>query len=147
MPLPAKIHPFCAPHGSARGSRLSQGNAWQKCDFAALYYTSLSLRKGFNYNNLAPLFKQKTAEPFYVTMPYNEAEQNVAIKLSTHQGQELDIIVKGRMRVQVGSHIEELGAGDTIYYNSGTPHGMIAIGGEPCVFLAVVLKPQVDSII
>ena len=68
-------------------------------------------------------------------MPYNEAEQNVAIKLSTHQGQELDIIVKGRMRVQVGSHIEELGAGDTIYYNSGTPHGMIAIGGEDCEFL------------
>ena len=24
---------------SAQGSRLAQGNAWQKCDFAALYYT------------------------------------------------------------------------------------------------------------
>ena len=64
----------------------------------------ITRRHGFKYLNLAPLFKQKTAEPFYVTMPYNEAEQNVAIKLSTHQGQELDIIVKGKMRVQVGSH-------------------------------------------
>ena len=27
-------------------------------------------------------------QPFFVTMPYNEAEQKVAIKLSTHQGQE-----------------------------------------------------------
>ena len=45
------------------------------------------------------------------------------------------------MRVQVGSHIEELGAGDTIYYNSGTPHGMIAIGGEDCEFYAIVMRP------
>ena len=101
----------------------------------------ITRRHGFKYLNLAPLFKQKTAEPFYVTMPYNEAEQNVAIKLSTHQGQELDIIVKGKMRVQVGSHTEELEAGDTIYYNSGTPHGMIAIGGEDCEFYAIVMRP------
>ena len=43
----------------------------------------ITRRHGFKYLNLAPLFKQKTAEPFYVTMPYNETEQNVAIKLST----------------------------------------------------------------
>ena len=63
----------------------------------------ITRRHGFKYLNLAPLFKQKTAEPFYVTMPYNEAEQNVAIKLSTHQGQELDIIVKGSMRARGGA--------------------------------------------
>ena len=71
----------------------------------------ITRRHGFKYLNLAPLFKQKTAEPFYVTMPYNEAEQSVAIKLSTHAGQELDIIVKGRMRAQIGEHIEELAPG------------------------------------
>ena len=43
--LPAKIHPFRAPHGSARGSRLSQGNAWQKCDFAALYLQLIKVVK------------------------------------------------------------------------------------------------------
>ena len=101
----------------------------------------ITRRHGFKYLNLAPLFKQKTAEPFYVTMPYNEAEQNVAIKLSTHQGQELDIIVKGSMRVQVGTHVEELGEGDTIYYNSATPHGMIATGGSDCEFYAIVMRP------
>ncbi len=100
----------------------------------------ITRRHGFKYLNLAPLFKQKTAEPFYVTMPYNEAEQNVAIKLSTHKGQELDIVVKGKMRIQVGSHVEELEAGDTIYYNSATPHGMIALNGEECEFYAIVMR-------
>lgn len=101
----------------------------------------ITRRHGFKYLNLAPLFKQKTAEPFYVTMPYNEAEQNVSIKLSTHAGQEMDIIVKGRMRIQVGEHTEDLGPGDSIYYNSATPHGMIALDGEDCEFYAIVMRP------
>ncbi|NBK78674.1 cupin domain-containing protein [bacterium D16-76] len=100
----------------------------------------ITRRQGFKYLNKAPLFKNKTAEPFYVTMPYSEAEQKVAIKLSTHVGQEFDIIIKGAMKVQVGSHTEVLYPGDTIYYNSATPHGMIAVGGEDCEFYALVLK-------
>ena len=99
----------------------------------------ITRRQGFKYLNLAPLFKGKTAEPFFVTMPYNEAEQKVAIKLSTHQGQEMDIVIKGKMRVQIGSHIEELGEGDSIYYNSGTPHGMIAVDGADCTVLAMIM--------
>ena len=100
----------------------------------------ITRRQGFKYLNMAPLFKNKTAEPFFVTMPYEEAQQNVAIKLSTHAGQELDIILKGTMKVQVGSHIEVLREGDSIYYNSGTPHGMIAVDGQECQFYAIVLK-------
>ena len=30
----------------------------------------ITRRQGFKYLNLAPLFKGKTAEPFFVTMPY-----------------------------------------------------------------------------
>lgn len=100
----------------------------------------IARRQGFEYLNKAPLFRDKTAEPYFVRMPYSEAEQNVAIKLSTHVGQELDIVLRGSMRVQVGSHVEELHEGDTIYYNSGTPHGMIATGGQDCEFYAIVLR-------
>ena len=100
----------------------------------------IARRQGFKYLNKAPLFKQKSAEPYYVTIPYQESEQNVSIRLSTHVGQEMDIVIKGSMKIQVGSHIEVLNEGDSIYYNSGTPHGMIAVGGEPCEFYAIVLK-------
>ena len=100
----------------------------------------ITRRQGFKYLNMAPLFKNKTAEPFFVTMPYEEAQQKVAIKLSTHVGQELDIILKGAMKVQVGNHIEVLHEGDSIYYNSATPHGMIATEGAECQFYAIVMK-------
>ncbi len=96
-------------------------------------------RKEFEYNNLASLFKNRIAEPFLVTAPYSESEQHKDIKLAKHEGQELDIVLSGSLKIQIGQNTEILNAGDSIYYDSKTPHGMIAVGGEPCRFYAIVL--------
>lgn len=98
--------------------------------------------KGFVYSNLAPRFKNKMAEPFLVKAPYIEEEQNAPIKLATHKGQEFDVIVKGSLKVQVGEHIEILNEGDSIFYDSTIPHGMIAVSKEGCDFTAVVFNPD-----
>ncbi|MBE7029737.1 MAG: helix-turn-helix domain-containing protein, partial [Ruminococcaceae bacterium] len=97
---------------------------------------------GVVYNNLAPKFKEKLAEPFLVKFPYIAEEQNAPIKLSSHNGQEFDVIVKGSLKVQVGDHIDILNEGDSIFYNSIIPHGMIAVSEGGCEFHAVVLNPQ-----
>ncbi len=99
-------------------------------------------KHGVVYNNLAPKFKEKLAEPFLVKFPYLPEEQNAPIKLSSHNGQEFDVIVKGSLKVQVGNHIEVLNEGDSIFYNSIIPHGMIAVSEGGCEFHAVVLNPQ-----
>jgi len=96
-------------------------------------------RKEFEYNNLASLFKHRIAEPFLVTAPFSEAEQHKEIKLSQHEGQELDIVLSGSLKVQIGKNVEVLNAGDSIYYDSKTPHGMIAMSEEGCKFYAIVL--------
>ena len=101
---------------------------------------SIKRRAGFEYLHQAPFFKDKLAEPFVVTAPYLEEEQNAPIHLSKHEGQELDFIISGHLRFAYEDHIEDLGPGDTLLYDSGRGHGMIAINGEPCVFLAVVMK-------
>ena len=108
---------------------------------------SIKRRAGFEYLHKAPHFRHKLAEPFLVTAPYLPEEQDVPIHLSRHKGQELDFIISGRMRFAYEDHVEELEAGDVLMYDSGRGHGMIAIGGEPCVFLAVVLKPHDEKII
>ena len=48
--------------------------------------------------------------------------------------------------MQVGSHKEVLGPGDSIYYDSSAPHGMIAVGGQDCEFYAIVLNPTGEPI-
>lgn len=97
---------------------------------------------GIDIANLAPKFKDKLAEPYWVKYEYSAAQQNKPIHLTTHSGQEFDLILSGKLKVQVGDHTEILNEGDSIYYNSSTPHGMIAVDGKDCVFCAVVMSGE-----
>ncbi len=100
---------------------------------------------GMTYQNMAYAFKNRIAEPLFVRSVYDEAAQSRDIELTTHEGQECDIVIEGNLIVQVGEHKELLGPGDSIYYNSDTPHGMIAAGGKDCTFYAIVLRPNAGS--
>ena len=92
--------------------------------------------------NLASGFRNRIALPLYMELNYREGEEEKAIDLVTHEGQECDIVIKGQMKIQIGAHTEILGPGDCIYYDSGTPHGMVAVNGEDCSFYAIVLRNQ-----
>ncbi len=101
---------------------------------------------GMTYYNLAAAFRNRIAEPLLVRSQYDEAAQHRDIELTTHVGQECDIIIEGHLKVQIGEHQEILGPGDSIYYNSSAPHGMIAVGGQDCLFYAIVLNPTGDPV-
>jgi len=106
----------------------------------------ISEAHGMTYYNMAYAFKNRIAEPLYVKSEYDPDAQHRDIELTTHAGQELDIIVSGKLTVQIGEHRETLGAGDTIYFDSSTPHGMIAASEDGCVFYAIVLNPTGEPI-
>ena len=97
---------------------------------------------GIQIQNLAPFFRKKLAEPYWVKYDYDPSLQDKPIHLAKHSGQEFDLVLKGQLKVQVGENIEYLSEGDSIYYNSSTPHGMIAVGGTDCLFVAVVLSGE-----
>ncbi len=97
---------------------------------------------GMTYYNMAYAFRNRTAEPLFVLSKYDEDAQTREIDLTTHEGQECDIVIEGNLMVQIGEHKEVLGPGDIIYYNSDTPHGMIAVNGKDCKFYAIVLKAE-----
>ncbi len=100
---------------------------------------------GMVYHNMAYAFKNRIAEPLYVISSYDPDAQSKDIELTTHEGQECDIVIEGNLMVQIGEHKEVLGPGDSIYYNSSTPHGMIAVNGKDCKFYAIVLRGNVDA--
>ena len=101
---------------------------------------------GMTYYNLAYAFQNRIAEPLYVRCPYDAQAEQRDIELTTHAGQECDLVIEGHLMVQVGEHKEVLGPGDSIYYDSDKPHGMIAVNGEDCVFYAIVLNPTGEPI-
>ena len=96
----------------------------------------ITRRTGFTYENLAPSFKNKLAEPFWVNIPYSD-EKPVFTK---HNGQEIDIVISGRLEIQIHDSVEILEPGDTIYYNSSAPHALRALDGRDCSIYAIVIK-------
>ena len=95
-------------------------------------------RHDFEYQHLAANLKKRSCEPFLVTAPVPAEGQE--IHLSTHAGQEFDYILTGQLKIQLEDKVEIMNPGDSILYNSGYPHGMVAYGDTPCTFLAIVTK-------
>ncbi len=106
----------------------------------------ITCREGFVYNRLASKFKNKTVEPFHVVVPYSEEALSKPLHLASHAGQEMDIVLKGTLRMIVGSHTEILHEGDCIYYDSSMPHDEVALGGEDCEIYAFVMAPHGNGV-
>ena len=94
---------------------------------------------GITIQDMAAMFRQKLATPYYVTYEYSQDLQDAPIHTTTHDGQEFNLVLKGTLRIRVGDHEEILHEGDSIFYKSSTPHGMIAVDGADCVFLSMIM--------
>ena len=97
---------------------------------------------GIEIKNLAPLLRDKLCEPYWVKYDYNPELLNKPIHTTTHSGQEFDYIISGHLKIQIGDNIEYLEEGDSILYNSDSPHGMIAVDGQDCIFIAIILPGE-----
>ena len=98
----------------------------------------ITRRTGYEYKNLAAMFKNKVTEPFWVKIPYDKEEEENP-KVSKHEGQEFDIVIKGRMKAVIDGNVEILEEGDSIYYNSTKAHGLAAMDGQDVEIYAMVM--------
>ena len=94
----------------------------------------------FQYRHLAPFLRRRLSEPFIVTAPYHAGNETGPIELATHPGQEFDMVLEGQLRVILDEHEFILNEGDSIFYDSHHAHGLAAVGGRSCKFLAIVHK-------
>jgi quercetin dioxygenase-like cupin family protein/DNA-binding XRE family transcriptional regulator len=91
----------------------------------------------YSYQTLAGGFNNRKADVFEVTVePKGEDKE---IHHSTHTGQEFNLMLEGRMLLQINGKDLILEEGDSIYFDSGLPHGMKALDGKKVKFIAVVL--------
>ena len=107
--------------------------------------TDLTMHKARNsraelvYHALGKGKSDRNMEPFYIEiMPDEKGAEH---KLSSHQGEEFMLVVKGRLLVMYGREEHVLEAGDTVYYNSVVPHYVGAYGNEPAEIVAVIYYP------
>jgi len=89
---------------------------------------------GYSYEALAPKKKNRSMEPFLVTL--NKAGDMV--EPTSHDGEEFIFVLDGRMEALVGEAREVLEPGDSIYYDSTEPHLLRPVGDTPARILAVI---------
>jgi transcriptional regulator with XRE-family HTH domain len=89
---------------------------------------------GYSYQALAPEKRNRSMEPFMVTLRRGEEEA----PLSTHDGEEFIFVMEGDMEAIVGEAREVLKPGDSIYYDSTVPHLVRPAGEGPTLILAVL---------
>ena len=58
-----------------------------------------------------------------------------------HEGEEFDYVLSGTVQVTVGEHVNTLGAGDCLHFNSGIPHKLRSISDERAELLVVIYTP------
>ena len=63
---------------------------------------------GITIQNLAPMFRNKLAEPYWVKYEYSAEQQNQPIHTTTPSGQEFDLVISGTLMVRVGDRTEVL---------------------------------------
>ncbi len=97
---------------------------------------AVTRNKAYDYKHLAFTFKNKKAEPFLVTVEHSDKLP----PLNSHEGQEFNYILEGKMLLQIGEITYELEEGDSVYFDSSVPHAEKALGDGPARFLAVVMK-------
>ncbi len=91
----------------------------------------------YSYQTLAGGFNNRKAEIFEVTVePKNE---DAEIHHSRHNGQEFNIVLEGRMLLQINGKDLILEEGDSIYFDSALPHGMKALDNKKVRMIVVVL--------
>ncbi|MCL2679202.1 MAG: XRE family transcriptional regulator [Dehalococcoidia bacterium] len=98
---------------------------------------SIERRKAYGYKHLAYTFRDKKAEPFLVTVEPKPDDGEPTPH--SHEGQEFNYVLSGRILVRINEQVLSLGPGDSLYYDSTALHSMQA-EGETAVFLAVVIK-------
>ena len=98
---------------------------------------SVERTKAYKYQSLAAGFSKRSADPFMVTVHPKPAGDPVY--QNSHDGQEYNYVISGRMLIQINGKDIILEEGDSIYFNSELPHGMKALDDKEVKFLAIIL--------
>jgi transcriptional regulator with XRE-family HTH domain len=77
-------------------------------------------------------------EPFFVEILEESANDESE---SSHEGEELLIVMSGQIEVCYAGKTTRVSAGDSIYYNSIVPHRVYAVGGGPAGVYAIFFVP------
>jgi len=92
----------------------------------------------YAYETLTPGAENKHLKAFRVTIPAGQDHKGVGYQ---HEGEEFDYVLSGNVEVSVGDHVNRLGPGDSLHFNSGIRHMLRNVGEEDALLIVVIYNP------
>jgi transcriptional regulator with XRE-family HTH domain len=92
-----------------------------------------------HYELLTRSITSRKAEFLRITIPPGKG---TGPKPLMHEGEEYGLVLKGNMEITLGEATYKLGPGDSIFFVSTTPHGVVNSGSLPAEAIWVMIPPR-----
>ena len=92
----------------------------------------------YAYKTLTPGAENKHLKAFRVKIDAMEDHEGVSYN---HEGEEFVYVLKGDIEVIVGDHVNTMGIGDSLHFNSGIQHHLRNIGETDAELIVVIYNP------
>lgn len=90
----------------------------------------------YTYHSLAQGMRQKHMEPFLVEVNNPKWDEKLFFN---HDGEEEFLyLLEGEIELHYGNEVYRIKAGDSVYYDSGQPHGLVSVGDKTARLVAVL---------
>jgi len=94
--------------------------------------------RDYAYQTLSPGVENHHLRAFMVTIEAKKTHKPVAYK---HEGEEFIFVMEGELKLTLGDKNHRLRAGESIHFNSDTPHKLKSISSETTRCLVVLFTP------
>ena len=92
----------------------------------------------YAYTPLTPAAENKHLKAFRIVVEAEKSHGGVGFQ---HEGEEFVYVLKGRVEVQVGDHVNRLKKADSLHFNSGVKHDLRNTGKTDAELIVVVYAP------
>ncbi len=92
----------------------------------------------YAYTTLTPGAENKHLKAFRVKIDAMKTHEGVSYN---HAGEEFVYVLDGTIEVVVGEHVNTLGTGDSLHFNSGIQHRLKNIGKTDAELIVVIYNP------
>jgi mannose-6-phosphate isomerase-like protein (cupin superfamily) len=97
------------------------------------HFERFGTKYGFEYEAIAYHKARKRMEPFIMSPPFSATTESFH-----HSGEEMILVLSGKLRVWLKNKPYDLSAGDCIYFDSSVPHRSQSLGKRRCKALLVI---------
>lgn len=94
--------------------------------------------ENYAYTTLTPGAENKHLKAFLVSVDPHQDHKGVGYH---HEGEEFVFVLRGKIEVAVGEHVNILETGDSLHFNSGIQHNMKSVSDETSEMLVVIYSP------